>query len=473
MTYDALVVGSGPNGLTAAVILARNGFKTLLIEQAETIGGGCRSAPLTKSGFVHDICAAVHPLGFSSPIFKEFPLEEHGLTWCQPEIPLAHPLDHGRAALLYTSLEETAANFGPDGQPYKKLVSPFIKSWPALVEGILGPVMRLPRHPLLLAQFAKSSLPSVSYLVNKHFINGSAKALFAGLAVHGLLPLERSPTASFAMVLSCAAHSSGWPLVKGGSQQLVNALAAYFKKLGGEIQTGRMIKNIGDLPRAKTTLFNLTPQQISALAGERLPLFQHQRLRRFRHGPGVFKLDWALSEPIPWLNPDCRRAGTVHLGGSFAEIARSERDVWLGRHPEKPAVILVQPSLFDKTRAPAGRHTAWAYCHLPASSDYNMTPFVENQIERFAPGFKEIIEARSIMNPQAMESHNPNYVGGDITGGIQNLRQTLFRPTITLKPYDLPIPGWFLCSSSSPPGGGVHGMCGFHAANRALKWLKK
>ena len=473
MASDALVVGSGPNGLTAAIMLARNGFKTLLIEQAEMIGGGCRSAPLTESGFTHDICAAVHPLGFSSPIFNEFPLKEHGLSWCKPEIPLAHPLDNGKAALLHANLEETVVNFGPDGASYKELVLPFVKSWPALVEGILGPILRLPHHPLLLTKFALSSLPSVAWLVNKHFTNTPAKALFAGLAVHGLLPLERSPTASFAMVLGTAAHSAGWPLVTGGSQQLANALASYFKKLGGEIQTGRMIKKTSDLPLARTTLFDLTPRQITDLAGERFPLFQRQRLRRFRHGPGVFKLDWALNEPIPWQNPDCRRAGTVHLGGSFAEIARSERDVWLGRHPEKPAVLLVQPSLFDKTRAPAGKHTAWAYCHIPAGSDYDMTPFVENQIERFAPGFKEIIESRSTMNPQAMENHNHNYVGGDITGGIQNLRQTLFRPTITLKPYDLPMPGWFLCSASSPPGGGVHGMCGFHAANRALKWLKK
>lgn len=473
MTYDALVVGSGPNGLTAAILLARSGYKTLLIEQAETIGGGCRSAALTESGFTHDICAAVHPLGFSSPIFNDFPLKKHGLGWCKPEIPLAHPLDSGRVALLCSNLEETVANFGPDGDNYKALVSPFVKSWPALVESILGPVLRLPHHPLLMTKFALKSLPSVNWLVNKHFTKGPAKALFAGLAVHGLLPLERSPTASFAMILGSAAHNVGWPLVSGGSQQLANALAAYFKKLGGKIETGRMIRKLSDLPLARSTIFDLTPRQISDIAGERLPLFQRQRLRRFRHGPGVFKLDWTLNEPIPWHNRNCCRAGTVHLGGNFSEIARSERDVWLGRHPEKPAVILIQPSLFDKTRAPAGKHTAWAYCHIPARSNYDMTPFVENQIERFAPGFKEIIKSRSVMNPQAMELHNPNYIGGDITGGIQNLKQTIFRPTMTLKPYDLPIPGWFIGSASSPPGGGVHGMCGFHAANRALKWLQK
>lgn len=473
MTYDTLIVGSGPNGLTAAIMLASNGFKTLLVEQAETIGGGCRSAPLTEDGFTHDICSAVHPLGFSSPIFNKFPLQEHGLTWCQPEIPLAHPLDNGQVALLHSDLEKTVVNFGPDGESYKELVSPFVKSWPALVEGILGPILRWPRHPLLMTKFAFPSLSSVARLVNKHFTTTPAKALFAGLAVHGLLPLEKAPTAAFAMVLGTAAHSVGWPLVSGGSQKLAQALGAYFKKLGGEIQSGHMVKNLNDLPSARTTIFDLTPRQITDIAGERLPLFQRQRLRRFRYGPGVFKLDWALNEPIPWKIAACRHAGTVHLGGSFAEIARSERDVWLGRHPEKPAVILVQPSLFDKTRAPAGKHTAWAYCHTPAGSNYDLTPFVENQIERFAPGFREIIRSRSVMNPRAMEKHNPNYIGGDITGGIQNLRQTLFRPTITFKPYDLPIPGWFIASASSPPGGGVHGMCGFHAANRALRWLKK
>lgn len=473
MSYDALVVGSGPNGLTAAIILARAGFKTLLIEQAERIGGGCRSAALTGSGFTHDICAAVHPLGYSSPVFRQFPLNEYGLSWCRPEIPLAHPLDHGRAAFLYSSLEKTAAAFGPDQENYRRLVKPFVKAWPNLVEGILGPVLSLPRHPLLMARFARHSLPSVARLVDKHFTADPVKALFAGLAVHGLLPLERSPTASFAMVLGTAAHSVGWPLVAGGSQRLAEALAGYFTKLGGEIQTGRLISKGGDLPAARATVFDLTPRQIVKLAGRRLTFSQAQSLKRFRHGPGVFKLDWALSEEIPWLNPDCRRAGTVHLGGTFAEIARSEREVWLGRQPQKPAVILVQPSLFDPGRAPAGKHTAWAYCHVPAGSDFDMTLQVENQIERFAPGFKEIIAARSSLNPRAMEDYNPNYHGGDITGGIQSLRQTIFRPTITLRPYDLPIPGWFLGSASSPPGGGVHGMGGFHAANRAIRWLTR
>ncbi|MBN2808802.1 MAG: NAD(P)/FAD-dependent oxidoreductase [Deltaproteobacteria bacterium] len=472
MSYDALIVGSGPNGLSAGIMLARRGFRTLIVEQAETIGGGCRSAALTESGFIHDICAAVHPLGFSSPIFKELQLEQQGLKWRQPEIPLAHPLDDGRAALLHRSLAATAENLGRDGQAYQELVNPFVNSWPELVSSILGPVLSLPRHPLLMARFAQASLPSVKHLVNRHFYGDAGKALFAGLAVHGLLPLERAPTASFAMVLSCAAHAAGWPLVAGGSQELAHALARTFCKFGGRIESGRPIKNFADLPAARTTLFDLNPGQIAALAGKRFSLSQSQRLRRFRHGPGVFKLDWALNEKIPWRNPDCGRAGTVHLGGTFAEIARSEREVWLGCHPAKPAVILVQPSLFDPSRAPMGKHTAWAYCHVPAGSDFDMHQAVEDQIERFAPGFKETIRQRSIMNPPAMEAHNPNYVGGDITGGVQNLRQTIFRPTVTLRPYNLPRPGWFLCSASSPPGGGVHGMCGFHAARQAIKWLE-
>ncbi|MBN2706326.1 MAG: NAD(P)/FAD-dependent oxidoreductase, partial [Deltaproteobacteria bacterium] len=427
MAYDALIIGSGPNGLTAGIILAQAGCKTLMVEQAAEIGGGCRSAALTAPGFIHDICAAVHPLGFSSPIFQKLPLHEHGLDWRRPEIPLAHPLDGGRAALLYHDLQETAAGLKGDGRAYHNLIAPLVKSWPELVDGILGPVLRMPRHPLLLARFAHNSLFSVATLTKRHFREETTRALFAGLAVHGLLPLESSPTAGFAMILGSAAHAVGWPLVKGGSRQLVQALAAYFQKLGGVIENNHPIRRHRDLPTARVTLFDLTPAQILEIAGEHFHPAPRRRLQAFRHGPGVFKLDWALNDVIPWQNPDCRRAGTVHLGGGFTEIACSEREIWRGRHPEKPAVILVQPSLADRSRAPAGCHTAWAYCHVPAASTTDMSTAIENQVERFAPGFRRIIRQRSVMNPAAMEAYNPNYRGGDISGGVQNLRQTIFR----------------------------------------------
>ncbi|MBN2232701.1 MAG: NAD(P)/FAD-dependent oxidoreductase [Deltaproteobacteria bacterium] len=475
MTADVVVVGSGPNGLVAAAFLARTGFSVTVFEGESTVGGGCRSAALTLPGFIHDICAAVHPLGISSPGFASLPLAAHGLNWRQPEIPLAHPLDDGSAALLERSLDRTAAGFGRDGDAYRRLVAPFVARWSGLVPDILAPAVTgtVPRHPLLMARFGLHALRSVRGLVDGRFVERGTKALFAGLAVHGLLPLERPPTASFAMVLGAAAHAVGWPLVAGGSQNLADALAACVRAAGGDIVRDHPVRAAADIPPARAVLFDISPRHLLGLAGDRFPLSYRQALRRFRHGPGVFKVDWALSGPIPWRNGACRRAGTVHLGGTFGEIARSERQVWLGGHPDRPAVLLVQPTVCDASRAPAGKHVAWAYCHVPAGSPVDMAAAVEAQVERFASGFKDLVIGRHVMPPAAMEAHNPNYIGGDITGGVQSLRQTFFRPVAGRDPYRLPVPGWFLCSASTPPGGGVHGMCGLHAAQRARHWLEK
>jgi phytoene dehydrogenase-like protein len=465
---DAIVVGSGPNGLAAAVVLARAGRSVLVLEAAETIGGGCRTAELTLPGFRHDICSAFHPLAIASPFFRSVPLAEHGLELVQPPAPLAHPLDDGSAVLLERSIGETGATLEGDADAWRRMFEPLVRNVDALVEETLGP-LRPPRHPLLLARFGLLAIRSAAAVARARFAGERARALFAGLAAHSILPLNRPPTASFGLLLGTLGHAVGWPVAKGGSQAIADALASYLRLLGGEIRTGSRVDSIDDLPAARAVLLDLTPKELLRVAGTRLPPRYHRGLERFRHGPGAFKLDWALEGPIPWRAPDCARAGTVHLGGTLEEIAAGEEAAWHGEHPERPFVLLGQQSLFDETRAPAGKHTAWAYCHVPNRSQVDMTRQIEEQIERFAPGFRARILARSVRAPSDLEDYNPNYVGGDIIGGAHDLSQLYTRPVPRPSPYRTPVRGLYVCSASTPPGGGVHGMCGYFAARSALR----
>lgn len=468
--YDAVVVGSGPNGLTAAITLAQAGCSVLVLEAADAVGGGLRSAELTLPGFLHDICSAVHPLGVASPVFRHLGLERFGLAFVYPPAPLAHPLDDGQAVLVDAAIETTASRLGADAEAYRRLWSPLVADGAALLEAVLGP-LRWPARPLLLARFGVEALQPAAALARRRLRTAAGRALFAGLAAHAILPLEWPATAAFGLVLGMLAHAVGWPVVRGGSQQFADALAACLRSLGGQIVTGRRISSLAQLPSARMTLLDITPRQFIQMAGDRLPPGYRQRLARFQYGPGVFKLDYALDGPVPWRAPECAAAATVHIGGSLEEIALAERLVWRGQHPERPFVLLVQPSLFDPTRSPAGKHTVWAYCHVPHGSNEDITARVEAQIERFAPGFRERILARSVRTTAALEAYNANYIGGDINGGAQHWRQLFTRPTARLSPYTTPLPGVYLCSSSTPPGGGVHGMCGWYAACAALRRL--
>jgi phytoene dehydrogenase-like protein len=468
-SYDAVVVGSGPNGLAAAIRLAQEKLSVLVLEANETIGGGARSGELTLPHFVHDLCSAVHPLALGSPFFRQLPLEKYGLHWIHPEIPLAHPLEQGQAALLRRSVPETASAFSDDGAAYERLMEPLVRNWEALAWEFLQPMLHLPRHPFKLARFGFQGLRSASSLADSRFRHEPAKALFAGLAAHSFLPMEQRASAAFGLVLGMAGHAVGWPLPRGGSQAISDALAAHFRALGGEIKTNAPVEKLEELPLARATLLDVTPLQLILLAGDELPLSYQRRLGKYRYGPGVFKMDYALSSPIPWKAAGCAGAGTVHVCGSFSEVVQSEREVAEGKPPEKPFVLLAQPSRFDCTRAPAGQHTAWAYCHVPNGSALDMTERIENQIERFAPGFRDCILARHAMNSAALEEKNANLVGGDINGGAADLWQLLARPVLSPTPYRTPVPGLYLCSSSTPPGGGVHGMCGFYAAEAALR----
>lgn len=454
-----MIIGAGPNGLAAAIELARAGLEVTVHEAAAQIGGGARSAELTLPGFLHDVCSAVHPLAISSPCFEQYPLHTHGLEWIQPDIPLAHPLDDGSAAVMERSIDATCANLGADGEAWRRLLEPLAAGWSGLRHDVLGPQPRLPRHPFLLARFGLGGLRPARALAESTFRGPRARALFAGIAAHSVLPLETRPSAAFGLILAAAGHAAGWPIPKGGSQRISDALASYFLSIGGQIQTESRIETLPDAP---IVMCDITPRQLLALAGDRFPKSFRRTLARYRYGPGVFKLDWALDAPIPWRAGVCRRAGTVHVGGTLEEIAQ-----WESNHTGKPFIILTQPSLFDASRAPEGKHTAWAYCHVPNGSALDMTEAIESQVERFAPGFRSHILARHIFTPAQLEHYNPNLVGGDIGGGSVDLGQMFLRPSRWQ--YRTPLDGVYLCSSSTPPGGGVHGMCGYHAAARARK----
>ena len=470
MQYDAIVIGSGPNGLAAAIELARAGCSVCVFEARDTVGGGARSAELTLPGFVHDVCSAIHPLGIGSPFFRTLPLADHGLTWIQPDSPLGHPFPDGTAVFAHRSIEDTAADLNGDGNSYRALFAPFVRRWDELAPELLAPI-HIPKHGLLMADFARHAIRSAESLVLRHFTGGRAKALFAGIAGHSLLPLNRRPSAAFGLVLGILAHAVGWPLPRGGSQHISNALAAHLQSLGGVIRTGVEIRSIDELPAARAILCDVTPRQLVAIAGARLHKGYRRQLERYRYGVGVFKMDWALSSPIPWKNMNCLRAATIHLGGTFEQIKAAEETVDRGRHPDQPFVILTQPSLFDPTRTPTNKHTAWAYCHVPNGSTEDMTLQIESQIEAVAPGFRDCVLERHAMTTRELQNINPNYIGGDINGGVQDLAQMIARPVMSTSPYRTPVGGWYICSSSTPPGGGVHGMCGFHAARAALEDL--
>lgn len=464
--YDAVVVGSGPNGLAAAITMIQNGRSVAVYEAHEKIGGGVRSAELTLPGFVHDLCSAVYPLGIGSPLFRSLPLARHGLEWVQPPAALAHPFDDGTAITLERSLEVTAASLGPDAHAYRRLLGPFVESWLGLDVDLLGPLRR-PRHLGVLAQFGLVAIRPARSLAESRFKGQRARALFAGLAAHSLLPLEKLGSAAFGLVLAITGHALGWPIARGGSQALADALASYLRSLGGEIFTGRAVQTLDELPSSRAVLCDVTPWQLLALAGERFSPSYRARLRRYRYGMAAYKIDWALSAPVPWRAKECARAATVHLGGQLDEIACSERAAWRGAHAKRPFVLVVQPSLFDRSRAPDGKHTLWAYCHVPNGSGFDMTERIESQIERFAPGFRDAVLGRSVAAPAEMQRRNPNLIGGDINGGAPTLGQLFLRPTS--KMYATSSRGLYLCSASTPPGGGVHGMCGYFAARRALQ----
>ena len=467
--YDAVVVGSGPNGLAAAITLTRAGYSVLVLEANSTIGGGARSAELTLPGFVHDVCSAIHPLAAGSPFFKSLPLERFGLHWIQPEIPLAHPFDDGTAACLYRDVDFTADSLGQDKRNYCKLMKPLVRDWEKLSAEFLQPMLHLPRHPIALAKFGMRVLCPTTLLANLFFKGNPARALFAGVAAHSFLPLESPLSSAFGFVLGSAGHAVGWPIPIRGSQTISNALAAYLQELGGEIETNCKIDNLQQLAEARAVLFDTSVWNFVRIAGNQLPDPYRRRLQKFRHAPGIFKIDYALSAAIPWRSDKCRRAGTIHLGGTLEEIAAAERDIAHGKLPERPFVLVAQQSLFDQTRGPHGQHTLWAYAHVPFDCNVDVSEKIEAQIERFAPGFRDCILARHKTGTTELEKSNPNLAGGDISGGAANLWQLIARPVFSQTPYRTPLRGVYLCSSSTPPGGGVHGMCGYHAARAALR----
>jgi phytoene dehydrogenase-like protein len=465
---DAVVVGSGPNGLAAAIALARAGRSVTVYEANHDIGGGARSAELTLPGFIHDVCSAFHPMGAASPFFRRLPLAEHGLQWIHPSAPLAHPLDDGTAVMLERSLDETSSGLGRDGAAYASLMGPLVDSWDDLYDEISGPIVHIPRHPFLLARFGLTALRSARALVSR-FRDERAPALLGGIAAHSFLPLDHPVTAAFALTLGGSGHAVGWPIARKGSGQISRALAAQLASLGGAVITERRVQQMSDLPTARAYLFDTSPASLALIAADQLSTSYRRSLQRYRRGPGVFKLDYALEGPVPWRAAECLRAGTVHLGGTFEEIAASERETWRGGHPERPFVLVGQQSLFDDTRAPSGKHTLWAYCHVPNGSSADMTERIEAQIERFAPGFHNRVLKRVASTPADVERENANNLGGDIANGSHARLQLLMRPRIALDPYATSARDITLCSSATPPGGGVHGMCGYHGARSALR----
>lgn len=469
--YDAVVVGSGPNGLAAAVRLAQGGASVLVVEQQDRIGGGCRSAELTLPGFVHDVCSAVHPLAASSPFLASLPLAEHGLAWRYPTVQVAHPLDGGQAAELVRDVDETAEALGD--RNWARLFGPLVRRWNEVLASVLVPVLRPPAHPLALARFGLRALWPTTALAGRMLGNEHSRALFAGIAAHSVSDLSRPLSSAAGVLLGGAGHAGGWPVAAGGSQHIADALASYLRSLGGTIETGRRVAGPGDLPLARVALFDTAPRDLLAVAGNRLPERYRRRLSRFRPGAGTFKIDYALDAPVPWAAEACRRGGTVHVGGTLAEVAHAEAEVARGRHPERPFVLVAQQSLVDSDRAPAGKHTLWAYCHVPSGSTRDMTAAVEAQIERFAPGFADVVLARATTTSIQLEDYNPNCVGGDVAGGANDGLQLLFRPTVSAHPQRTPDPALYLCSASTHPGGGAHGMCGYWAAEDALRYLER
>jgi phytoene dehydrogenase-like protein len=468
LEYDAVVVGSGPNGFAAAITIAQAGQSVLLLEAKDTIGGGTRTQELTLPGFRHDVCSAIHPLALTSPFFRSLDLGAHGLEWIHPPVPLAHPLDDGSAVLLERSLEATAEGLRQDADRYRRLIGPAVRDWDELIPELLKP-LGIPRNPFPLLRFGARAMRSAVGLARSWFKRGRAQALFAGNSAHAIFPLQHPSSAGFGLMLSMSAHAVGWPIAQGGSQAIAASLASYLLSLGGTIKVGAPVSSMTDLPTTRALLFDVTPMQLARIAGSTFPSDYLQRLQRHRYGSGVFKVDWALNGPIPWRDPRCSQAGTLHLGGTLDEIAAAELDVWRGVLPEKPFVLLSQPSLFDSSRAPDGMHTAWGYCHVPNGCTVDMTSRIEDQLERFAPGFRSHVLARHTMSPAEMEVYNANYIGGDIAGGVQSFRQLFVRPLGRWGAYSTPVKGLYICSSSMPPGGGVHGMCGHLAAKLALK----
>lgn len=467
--HDAAVIGSGPNGLAAAIVAVQRGLRTVIHEANDTIGGGLRSAELTVPGFMHDVCSSVHPMG-TSPFFRTLPLEKHGLEWITPKAAAAHPLDGGDAVMLWNDLERTAESLGADRQLYLRTIGAVARDWKHLEHDILSPI-GFPAHPIAYARFGvQALLPAYGY-ANAVFTTSRARALFAGLAAHSIVPLTYMGSAAVALALAGVTHANGWSVARGGSQAIADALAAYFQSLGGEIRTTSTITTHEQLGSARHLLFDTSPRAMARIMGTRFPAAFAQKLERFPRGPGVFKIDWALNGPIPWAAPECREASTVHVGGTLNEIAAAESAPWQGQHAERPFVLVTQPSLFDATRAPPGKHTAWGYAHVPNGSTVDMTEAIEKQMERFAPGFRDVVIARAVRTPALIESANANLLGGDIGGGSLELRHLLFRPT--WRQYSTPIPGVFLCSAATPPGPGAHGMCGYHAATRALNQTLK
>lgn len=465
--YDAVVIGSGPNGLSAAIRLQQAGLSVLILEGKDTIGGGTRTLELTLPGFLHDVCSAIHPLGAASPFFSTLPLREHGLDFIDPPVLAAHPLDGGRAAALYSSLDKTADALGEDSSVYQSLVKPLVKSWPRIINDLLGP-LRIPVHPIDLTKFGLNALRPAT-LLSKKFRTTEGRALWAGMAAHSIQPLTNIATSAIALVLLAAGHVRGWPFPKGGSHQITKALASYFTSIGGKIETNFYVQSMSQLPAAHAYLFDVTPAQLLKIAGQKFSSIYRWQLGRYRYGAGVCKVDWALSAPAPFINDACRSAATVHIGNTIEEIAEGEAMIWKGKHSEKPFVLFAQQSVFDESRAPGGRHVAWTYCHVPHGSTVDMTERIEQQVERFAPGFRDLILARHTFTAAQIEEYNPNYIGGDINGGVIDIGQLFTRPALRASPYRTSARGIYLCSSATPPGGGVHGMCGVNAADRALK----